>query len=381
MAVELLLMGNPIELMDGDVANVPMQWIKAVMSKLKETIGDKKLLNLSVLGFKAPGHISYNNRYYDSYRGPLVRILRDDFVYGFKNSLELKAHTTMEKDIKKLHWTWPISLMIFYKKAKTVIGGSTAEEDLDCIVKPVIEELRKKAEEKLTICIASYDDFIKESDLKDVMPFSTSSKELEDANFVKKKIEQSVKSTMEPLRGFVKTTKEFYNYERMTCLFGSMNADEFKIGEHVDVTTLVDSLADGKKYQESAVHVTNTIFQRIDNELCRITSEDRRFNVKCVSDFIKIIDDIIAYHKAKNQYEQLKFNLLPPYNALVITHVVRYITIFLTRNEKAYNKRHSLRCRLENYKETALELFRGLVAKETEDIIAANFFQKVLVEK
>ncbi|CAC5424375.1 unnamed protein product [Mytilus coruscus] len=55
MAVELLLMGNPIELMDGDVANVPMQWIKAVMIKLKQKIGDKKLLNLSVLGIQSSG--------------------------------------------------------------------------------------------------------------------------------------------------------------------------------------------------------------------------------------------------------------------------------------------------------------------------------------
>ncbi|CAC5424376.1 unnamed protein product [Mytilus coruscus] len=350
------------------------------------------------------------------------------------------------------------------QKAKTVIGGCTAEENLDYQVEQVIKELRKEAEEKLTIGKENYEEFIKESDLKDVMiqwsrsrkiqlelnkdshltetekeisdlkneqkeaiiqskekikyeseineqarqvaielqgkqandetiikkfediwrnffqPFSSSVKELEYENFVKEKIEQSVWQIKKPLIGLIKKPKEGHNYESMTCLVGSMNADEFKIGEHIDVTTLVDFLADDRKYQESAVDVTNTIFQRIDNELCRITSEDRRFNVKCVSDIIKIIDEIIDDNNAK-KYKQLNFNLMNPYNALVTTHVVRYITIFLTRNEKDYIKRHSLKCRLENYKETALELFRGVVDKETEDMIAANFFQNVLVEK
>lgn len=677
MAVELLLMGNPIELMDGDVANVPMQWIKAVMGKLKEKIGNKKLLNLAVLGIQSSGKstllntmfglkfaisagrctkgvymqlvpventrfnyiavidteglramefehqqqdhdnklatfiigiadatiinikgenttemrdilqiavhaylrlklvndkinlkqscffvhqnvpasdaslkmgperqklvevlnemtkeaaqhenmikIQYFNQVieFDSDKNvwycsdlwegnppmaptnpgysknasdvkdsviaklassrdtyltitdTMIRIedlwfgiLRDDFVYGFKNSLELKAYRIMEKRYEEI----ALEMANFFdefliQKAKTVIGGSTAEEDLDYQVEEVIKKLQNEAEDKLKICILNYEEFIKESDLKDVMvqwsstrrtqlklnkdshltetekeiskfkteqkdaikqskekvmyeikinrrarevaeelqgkeadnetiinkfedtwsdffqSFSSSSKELEDANFVKKKIIELMEKVMNEIPGFGKKTKESYNFERMTCLVGSVNADEFEIGKHIDVTTDADVLVDGGNYKESTVDVTNTIFQRIDNELCRITSEDKRFNVKCVSDFIKIIDDIIADHKAKQKYKQLNFNLLPPYKALVTTHVVCYITIFLTRNEEAYIKRHSLRCRLENYKETALELFRGLVAKETEDIIAANFFQKVLVEK
>ncbi|CAC5424342.1 unnamed protein product [Mytilus coruscus] len=617
MAVDLLLMGYPIELMDGDVANVPMQWIKAVMGKLKETIGNKKLLNLSVLGIQSSGKstllntmfglkfavsagrctkgvymqlvpvkrnrfdyiavidteglramelghqkhdhdnklatfiigiadatiinikgenttemkdilqiavhaylrlklvndkinlkqscffvhqnvpasdaslkmgperqklveildemtkeaaqqenmtkiqyfnqvIEFNsdkNVWYcsDLWEGnpPMaptnpgysknasdvkdaviaklatsrdtyltitdtmiriedlwVGILRDDFVYGFKNSLELKAYSTMDKRYQEIasdmaNFFYEFSI----QKAKTVIGCSTAEEDLDYQVEQVKKELQKEADEKLTICIENYEEFIKENDLKDVMvqwsstrktqlelnkdshltetekeiadlkreqketiiqskekiknendinerarqvaielqgkqaddetinkkfediwstffqSFSSSFKELEDTSFVETKIQQFVKQKKRPVLGFIKKLKKGYNYERMTCLVASMNAGIFKIGEHIDVLTPVDLLSDCGKYQESAVDITNTIFQRIDNELYRITSEDRRFN------------------------------------------------------------RHSLRCRLENYKETALELFRGIVAKETEDIIAANFFQKVLVEK
>lgn len=55
LAVRLLLMGQPFELMDGDVANVPLLWMKAVFRELKQSLGDKKLLTLSVLGIQSSG--------------------------------------------------------------------------------------------------------------------------------------------------------------------------------------------------------------------------------------------------------------------------------------------------------------------------------------
>ncbi|VDI11836.1 Hypothetical predicted protein [Mytilus galloprovincialis] len=55
IAARLLLMGQPFELMDGDVANVPMIWIKAVFRELTQLLGDKKLLALSVLGIQSSG--------------------------------------------------------------------------------------------------------------------------------------------------------------------------------------------------------------------------------------------------------------------------------------------------------------------------------------
>ncbi|CAG2197461.1 unnamed protein product [Mytilus edulis] len=35
-------MGHPFEVMDGDTANVPLLWVKAVLKTLRESIGDKK---------------------------------------------------------------------------------------------------------------------------------------------------------------------------------------------------------------------------------------------------------------------------------------------------------------------------------------------------
>ncbi|CAC5426226.1 unnamed protein product [Mytilus coruscus] len=55
ITAKLLLLGLPFEIMDGDAANVPMLWVKAVLNNLKDLIGDKKLLALSVLGIQSSG--------------------------------------------------------------------------------------------------------------------------------------------------------------------------------------------------------------------------------------------------------------------------------------------------------------------------------------
>lgn len=55
IAAKLLYMGHPFEIMDGDVANVPLCWVKAVLEKLNDILGEKRLLALSVLGIQSSG--------------------------------------------------------------------------------------------------------------------------------------------------------------------------------------------------------------------------------------------------------------------------------------------------------------------------------------
>lgn len=55
ITAKLLLMGQPFEIMDGDVANVPLCWVKAVLQQLRTDLGDKRLLALSVLGIHCSG--------------------------------------------------------------------------------------------------------------------------------------------------------------------------------------------------------------------------------------------------------------------------------------------------------------------------------------
>ncbi|XP_021363625.1 interferon-induced very large GTPase 1-like [Mizuhopecten yessoensis] len=53
--VKAILLGYPFELMDGDAANVPIPWIKHIFNELKESIGDTKVLTVSVIGLQSSG--------------------------------------------------------------------------------------------------------------------------------------------------------------------------------------------------------------------------------------------------------------------------------------------------------------------------------------
>ncbi|KAK3084287.1 hypothetical protein FSP39_011091 [Pinctada imbricata] len=55
IVAKLLLIGYPFELMDGDTANVPLNWIKAVFGELRNQIGDTKVFIVSVLGIQSSG--------------------------------------------------------------------------------------------------------------------------------------------------------------------------------------------------------------------------------------------------------------------------------------------------------------------------------------
>ena len=54
-AAELLIDGYPLELMDGDAAHVPLQWVTAVLHSAVEMLGDPKIFVLSVLGLQSTG--------------------------------------------------------------------------------------------------------------------------------------------------------------------------------------------------------------------------------------------------------------------------------------------------------------------------------------
>ena len=54
-AADLLLDGYPLELMDGDAAHVPVEWVKAVISEVEKKLNDPLMFVLSVLGLQSTG--------------------------------------------------------------------------------------------------------------------------------------------------------------------------------------------------------------------------------------------------------------------------------------------------------------------------------------
>ncbi|XP_030069583.1 interferon-induced very large GTPase 1-like [Microcaecilia unicolor] len=55
IAADMMISGYPLELMDGDAAYVPLKWIGAILDRLVEKLGDKRLFILSVLGVQSSG--------------------------------------------------------------------------------------------------------------------------------------------------------------------------------------------------------------------------------------------------------------------------------------------------------------------------------------
>ena len=55
MMADLVIDGYPLELMDGDVMHVPLQWIKAVLNDVKKKLNNPKIFVLSVLGIQSSG--------------------------------------------------------------------------------------------------------------------------------------------------------------------------------------------------------------------------------------------------------------------------------------------------------------------------------------
>ncbi|KAI4895569.1 hypothetical protein NFI96_004177, partial [Prochilodus magdalenae] len=55
VAADLLISGHPLELMDGDAAQVPLTWIESILDKVTETLGDQRVFVLSVLGLQSSG--------------------------------------------------------------------------------------------------------------------------------------------------------------------------------------------------------------------------------------------------------------------------------------------------------------------------------------
>ncbi|XP_063278879.1 interferon-induced very large GTPase 1-like [Prinia subflava] len=55
IAAELMVMGYPVELMDGDASYLPLRWVGAIFDSLIERLGDKRVFVLSVLGIQSTG--------------------------------------------------------------------------------------------------------------------------------------------------------------------------------------------------------------------------------------------------------------------------------------------------------------------------------------
>lgn len=150
---------------------------------------------------------------------------------------------------------------------------------------------------------------------------------------------------------------------------------------HISMINLFDEENWGtvSDIRNEAVVVTNNILKIIDTRLAEYNSQDVRFDLSFPTEIVFLISKEIAKHNdhLENSY---RFNLLPPYRAMMFTHVKPFITDFFVRLNDKYNKKHSPKSQMKKYKGTVWTLFQNVVDRKTENVIAANLFRKVITK-
>uniref|UniRef100_A0A3B1JQG8 VLIG-type G domain-containing protein n=1 Tax=Astyanax mexicanus TaxID=7994 RepID=A0A3B1JQG8_ASTMX len=92
LAAELMISGNPMELMDGDAAHVPLVWVSAVLDKVIRKLGDQRVFVLSVLGIQSSGKSTMLNAMFGlQFAVSAGRCTRGAFMQLVKVSEEMKG--------------------------------------------------------------------------------------------------------------------------------------------------------------------------------------------------------------------------------------------------------------------------------------------------
>ena len=94
VAANLLINGYPLEVMDGDAAHVPIEWVKAVVNEVVHHLGDPRVFVLSVLGLQSTGKSTMLNTTFGvQFNVSAGRCTRGAYMQLLPVSKELKRET------------------------------------------------------------------------------------------------------------------------------------------------------------------------------------------------------------------------------------------------------------------------------------------------
>lgn len=169
-------------------------------------------------------------------------------------------------------------------------------------------------------------------------------------------------------------------YKVLKCLTGTIQHADIE-GRHIQVKDSffekMKILKDRDRHcKNKIIEFTNKLFRNIEDMLKQIQDGDVAFSLKMG---IEIFNDIKKEIQEHNQDKaNVYYSLNPSYKAMLVTHVVRYITVVFEEIDNKYHLKHSPQAQLEKYKPATLIKFKGLVKKKTEDVIAADIFMESL---
>ncbi|XP_037554101.1 interferon-induced very large GTPase 1-like [Nematolebias whitei] len=91
LAADLLISGQPLELLDGDAGHVPLKWISGLLEEVIKKLGDQKVFVLSVLGVQSSGKSTMLNAMFGlQFAVSSGRCTKGAFMQLVKLSAEIK---------------------------------------------------------------------------------------------------------------------------------------------------------------------------------------------------------------------------------------------------------------------------------------------------
>ena len=395
-------------------------------------------------------------------------ILKDDFVYSFRNSLELKAYNSVEREYHRIIWELDkFQCEYVLLKAREALLGCDNEDQLQKAVTTIASEFAQEVERETLRHRDQLVSFIEKNKLKGVMiqwkqtklnrlkshAEDLSNKSRTEINNLKEElriekikihertkheneINELARTLSQQMRGEkpqddvmeqefnsmwvkwlnkidAKTTDEILsvneqiksllcekypsdmafftcnngdsngrNYAKMKYLIDSLKSEDIG-NEHISVRNMVNDTqheSDIDLYKKQAIDVSNHIFMKIDIRLEELICQDIRFDISYVNEILNIIYNDVQTHN-EHTLNEYKFNLPTTYRAMIMNHVVQYVTVIFTTMNNKYDSKHSPRGQMEEYRRTAWTLFKNLVESKTEDMVAVGFFKETTMLK
>ena len=96
-------------------------------------------------------------------------VLNENFVFSFKNTLEIIAYKRLDAAYAKWSWTFQLRMIKWEQEAENVIGNTTDSQELEDLQKNLIYELPSKVSDIHTQLHKEMNKFIKEHEQRDIL--------------------------------------------------------------------------------------------------------------------------------------------------------------------------------------------------------------------
>ncbi|CAG2199981.1 unnamed protein product [Mytilus edulis] len=426
LAAKMMLLGQPFEIMDGDVANVPLTWVKAVLNQLKELVGEntaemKDVLQIAVHAFLrlklANDKLNLKQSCVFVHQNVPASDANDKMVQARQKFVEVLDEMAKEAaDQENIADIQSFNQVIDFHSEKKCLSDAKGRllscekiEELESIVPVLLSKLSNEIQERVQVICTELDSFIEKNTLKDVMIQWTQNKRnrfIIMAETLLMKAKTEINNTKEEVRikklqMSEKTKHEIQINNKARELALGMkgqrpSANELEQTFNILWNTWLN------RFESKDIRDCIPIKDQIESMICEKFQSDASFLSKNKRLLDKLygnksflecsITDWDISCKEHLSIRRKLFGIGPKEETTdtcrhqavdVANKIFRKIDILLKElktqdirfdkmNEK-YNRQHSPKAQMQEYKGTAWVLFQNTVNSRSEDAIAADF--------